>query len=366
MCYDSIVFQERQATMIQTSQKWWQPEVYLKNMPHRRLRAQVFKTIRDFFAARSFDEVDTPALQISPGLEVHLKAFETFLHDPLTDTTKRYLLHTSPEFTMKKLLVAGLPRIFQLAKVYRNEVVSPTHYPEFTLLEWYRARETYESIMADTEALVRACATAAQVSLLRHNGREADPFQPWRRLTVAEAFQQYADIDLMATLPENPKCEPDPEKLKVAAEKRGIRCSQTDRWEDVFFRIMLNKIEDNLGDGVPVILYEYPTCLGALARQKPGNPKVVERFEAYACGIELCNAFSELTDPQEQRRRFEADMNMKEKLYGERYPLDEDFMDALNFGMPEAAGNALGVDRLIMLLGNAADIREVQWAELAS
>lgn len=350
--------------MQETSKKWWQPDIYLKNLPNRRLRALVFRTIRHFFEGRDFDEVDTPALQISPGLEVHLKAFETFLHDPFLNKQTRYLLHTSPELTMKKLLVAGLPRLFQLSKVYRNEIISPTHYPEFTMLEWYRAHTTYESMMQDTEELVRATAKAAGVSVLRHGKRTANPFLPWRRLTVAEAFDHYTGIDLMATLPENPKTEPEATALRAAAEKIGIMCSDDDRWEDIFFRIMLNKIEDNLGDDVPVILCEYPTCLGALARQKPENPAVVERFEAYVCGIELCNAFSELTDVAEQRRRFEADMAMKEKLYGERYPLDEDFMAALSFGMPPASGNALGVDRLIMLLSGAADIKDVQWAEL--
>ena len=343
--------------------KWWKPDFYLKNQPYRKARQTVFKTIRAWFEKDGFDEVDTPALQISPGLEVHLRAFATQFDNPLGGSEQFYL-HTSPEFTMKKLITAGLPKIFQLCKTYRNEGLSATHQPEFTMLEWYRQGVDYTQIMADTEALVRACTQACHQTVLRHNNRTCDPFQPWERLTVAEAFRKYTDIDLMATIPNEPTIEPNPEKLRKEAEKIGEICTDDDRWEDIFFRIMLNHIEDKLGDGVPTILYEYPTCLGALARQKPDNPLVVERFEAYICGVELCNAFSELTDPVEQEKRFTYDMDMKQKLYGERYPIDSDFLAALTYGMPECAGNAIGVDRLIMLITGAEHITDVQWAPL--
>ena len=343
------------------SERWWKPELYLKNQPYRRARQTVFRTLRSWFESHDFTEVDTPALQISPGLEVHLRAFKTQFDNPLGDPATLYL-HTSPEFTMKKLITAGLPRIFQLCKTYRNEGLSATHLPEFTMLEWYRTDTDYTTIMSDTAALVRACATACGVTCLRRGDRTCDPFQPWEHLTVAEAFHRYTGIDLMTTIPDDPTAEPDPLPLRRAAEELGEKCTDSDRWEDIFFRIMLNHIEDKLGDEHPTILYEYPTCLGALARPKPDNPRVVERFEAYVCGLELCNAFSELTDPVEQRRRFTADMAMKELLYGERYPIDEDFMAALSYGMPACAGNAIGVDRLIMLLTGATDIADVQWA----
>ena len=344
-----------------TTIKWWHPDLYLKNQPNRLARQTVLRTIRSWFERQDFCEVDTPALQISPGLEVHLRAFRTRFDNPLGGAETFYL-HTSPEFTMKKLITAGLPRIFQLCKTYRNEGISATHQPEFTMLEWYRAGADYTRIMQDTEDLVRACARACGAHILRHGERTCDPFRSWRRLTVAEAFLQYTDIDLNKTLPADPTAEPDPALLRREAEKIGEACSDTDRWEDIFFRIMLNRIEDKLGDEVPTILCEYPTCLGALARPKPDNPAVVERFEAYVCGIELCNAFSELTDPAEQRRRFDFDMDMKERLYGERYPIDEDFMAALDFGMPSCAGNAIGVDRLIMMITGADNITDVQWA----
>jgi len=349
--------------MTQHLEKWWKPEIYMKHLEKRQKRQLIMKTIRSFFEERNFDEVDTPALQISPGLEVHLRAFKTQFDNPLGEAEAFYL-HTSPEFTMKKLITAGLKRIFQICHTYRNEGVSETHAPEFTMLEWYRTGVDYTQIMADTEELVQACAKACGATLLRRGERTCDPFQPWQRLRVREAFLKYTGIDIMKTVPDEPTLEPNPALLRREAEKIGEKCSDTDRWEDIFFRIMLNHIEDRLGDGVPTILYEYPTCLGALARKKPDNPLVVERFEAYACGVELCNAFSELTDPVEQRMRFEYDMDMKEKLYGERYPLDEDFMAALDYGMPACAGNAIGVDRLIMMITGAEDIRDTQWAPM--
>ncbi len=344
--------------------KWWNPELYIRNNDKRMSRNRIIHEIRDFFEKEDFFEVETPVLQISPGLEVHLKAFETALYNPLNNMYEKYYLHTSPEFTMKKLLAAGLPRIFQICKVYRNEAKSLTHHPEFTMLEWYRANATYKDMMEDTEKLVKLCAKACQVSLLHSGDRSSDPFQPWQRLTVQEAFLKYTGIDIMRTIPDEPTKEPDPKYLKAEALKIGIMCTDEDRWEDIFFRIMLNRIEDKLGDGIPVILYDYPTCLGALARQKESDPRVVERFEAYICGVEICNAFSELTDVVEQRQRFEYDMMMKEKLYKERYPLDEDFLDALSY-MPECAGNAIGVDRLVMLITAATSIEDVLWAPVS-
>lgn len=345
-------------------QKWWQPDVYLKYSEYRLARMAIFRAVRKWFDTCDFYEVDTPALQISPGLEVHLQAFATEFHNPLGDDEQMYL-HTSPEFTMKKLLVAGLPRIYQICKTYRNEGLSETHQPEFTMLEWYRQGVDYRQIMMDTEEIVRTAAKVCHATVLKHGARTCDPFLPWERLSVVEAFQKYADIDLMKTVPAEPTLEPDPLLLRREAERIGIVCTDEDRWEDIFFRIMLNRIEDKLGDGRPTILYDYPTCLGALARRKPTDPRFVERFEAYVCGVELCNAFSELTDPVEQASRFFYDMDMKEKLYGNRYPIDADFMAALEYGMPACAGNAIGMDRLVMLVTGADDIRHVQWAPVA-
>lgn len=345
-----------------TQKNWWDPDLYRQKLPFRKARLKTIRRIRRFFEEQDFTEVDTPALQVSPGLEVHLKAFQTELDEPFGQDEQTRYLHTSPEFTMKKLLTAGLERIFQIAHVYRNEERGRTHHPEFTMLEWYRAGATYSAMMDDTEALVKACAEALGVSKLQFNGRTADPFCPWCRLTVQDAFLNYTGIDVLATIPEKVSMEPDPSLLRREAEKIGIWMSPADRWEDIFFRIMLEKIEPKLGDDIPVILCEYPTCLGALARKKPEDERVVERFEAYICGVELCNAFSELTDPVEQEARFVYDMSVKEKLYKERYPIDTDFLAALQHGMPAAAGNAIGVDRLAMLLTGADRIEDVLWA----
>lgn len=318
---------------------WWKPELYLKNAPVRAARHQVIQTIRKYFSRQGLTEVDTPALQPAPSDEVHLKCFQT----------GDFYLHTSPELAMKKLLVAGEKAIFQICHAYRDEPVSDTHSPEFTMLEWYRAGTDYAAMMRDTIGLVRACCKACGVQTLRHNERTSNPFKRWQKLTVAEAFKKYAGVHLWA---------PD---LRGEAERIGIQCADNDTWEDIFFRIMLNRVEYKLGDGVPTILYEYPTELGALARTKPGDPKVCERFEVYACGVELCNAFSELNDAAEQRARFQANFSERKRLYGWDDPMDEDFLRALEYGMPDASGNALGVDRLIMLITGAEKLLDTQW-----
>lgn len=334
---------------------FWKPDIYARRMACRLARQSVVRTIRRFFERRRFIEADTPALQISPGLEVHLRAFRA----------EGYMLHTSPEFAMKKLIVAGLPRIFQLAHVFRNEAKSDTHHPEFTMLEWYRAGTDYRAMMRDTICLTRACARACGATELRHRHRTCNPFAAWEKLTVAQAFKRYAGMDVMATLPRDAALCPDPKLLRIQAEKIGISCADADTWEDIFFRIMLNKVEPELGDAVPTILYEYPACLGALARRKPANPCVVERFEVYACGVELCNAFSELTDAAEQEARFAYEIRQKKKLYGETYPMDDDFIAALRHGMPACSGNAVGVDRLIMLITGAGNIEDTLWVPVA-
>ena len=349
--------------MIENNEKnWWKPEIYMKNTDKRIARMCVIKEIRRFFDDESFAEVDTPTIQVCPGMEVHLKAFATRLDSPLSDDSFDRYLHTSPELTMKKLLVAGLPKIFQICHCYRNEEMGKTHLPEFTMLEWYRKGETYESMMDDTIRLVRCCAKACRTELFQFEDIVCDPFIEWEKISVAEAFERYAGIDIMSTLDANPALMPRADMLKEKAQQNGIWCSDSDTWEDIFFRVMMDKIEPFLGHNRPTILYDYPTCLGALARKKPTDERVCERFEAYICGVELCNAFSELTDATEQRRRFEQDSAMKQKIYGYTYPIDEDFLQALEYGMGEAAGNALGVDRLIMLICGTNDIRDTCWA----
>ena len=344
--------------------KWWKKDLYLKNREKREKRTLIIKEIRSFFEKEGFTEVETPALQVCPGMEVHLKAFETTFHEPFEGKARTFYLHTSPELTMKKLLVAGEKKIFQMSHAFRNEERGQTHTPEFLMLEWYRVGTTYEQMMTDTESLIHQAAQKLGIKTVYFNGMEADISKPFKRLSVTEAFRNYADINLEKVLPPESSLEPDPSLLKKEAEKAGISCSQSDRFEDIFFRIMLDKIEPFLGQGQGTILYDYPTCLGALARKKPTDERFAERFEAYVCGVELCNAFSELTDPAEQEARFKYDQQMKQKIYGETYPIDEDFLDALKEGMPACSGNALGVDRLVMLLTGAGKIDDILWAQL--
>lgn len=342
---------------------WWHPDAHARRRPHLMVRRRVVQAVRRFFEARDFVEVETPALQVSPGNEVHLRAFATELVGPDPEVRQRLYLHTSPEFAMKKLLVAGEPRIFQLARVFRNGERSPTHSPEFTLLEWYRAGAGYRDLWDDCAGLVRAAAEAAGRPVFVWRGRRCDPFADWEVLTVAEAFERHAGIDLLATAPD--PAAPDAGLLARAAARAGVAPHEGDSWEDLFFRILLDRIEPHLGQGRPTILTDYPVSMAALSRPKPEDPRLAERFEVYICGLELANAFGELTDPAVQRARFAADMDLKERLYGERYPVDPDFLAALEFGLPDSAGIALGLDRLVLLCTGAEDIEDVLWAPVA-
>lgn len=312
--------------------------------------------LRAWFAGAGFLEVETAALQVSPGNETHLHAFATGLIGPDTIEHRRYL-RTSPEFACKKLLAAGETRIVDFARVFRNRERGALHHPEFTMIEWYRANEPYEALMDDCAAIIAEAARATGATRFSFRGREIDPFAEPYRLTVAEAFARYAGVDLLGTIS---KGEGDREALAHEAAQAGIAYGSGDDWGDIFSRILVEKIEPHLGNGRATILYEYPLPQAALARAKAGSDKVAERFEIYACGIELGNAFAELTDVGEQRRRFNSAMDEKERIHGERYPIDEDFLEALAI-MPPASGIALGFDRLAMLAAGAEHIEQVIW-----
>jgi lysyl-tRNA synthetase class 2 len=271
-------------------------------------------------------------------------------------------LHTSPEFACKKLLAAGEERIACFAHVYRNRERGPLHHPEFTMLEWYRAGETYEALMADCADMLRLAAEIAGTRQLTHRDRSADPFLEAERLTVVEAFERFAGIDLFASIDADGRTDRD--RLAADVRRVGLRVAGDDVWADLFSRVIVEKVEPNLGLGRPTILYEYPVAEAALARPTPHDRRVAERFELYACGVELANAFGELTDAGEQRRRFEMEMAEKQRVYGETYPLDEDFLAALAI-MPQASGSALGFDRLVMLATGATRIDQVIWAPVA-
>lgn len=339
---------------------WWAPHVHADRRPFLLARNRMIAALRGFFAARDFVEVETAALQVSPGNEAHLHAFATELVGPDLRGARRYL-HTSPEFAAKKLLAAGEPRLFTFARVFRNRERGALHHPEFTMLEWYRAREPYRELMDDCAILLAAAAEAAGSRQLTFRGRACDPFAEPERLTVAEAFDRFAGIDLLATVAADTT---DRAGLAAAAQAAGIRLAADDTWSDIFSRVLVERIEPRLGLGRPTLLTEYPTAEAALARPSPADPRVAERFELYACGVELANGFGELTDAAEQRRRFESEMTERARVYGDRYPLDEDFLAALAV-MPPASGIALGFDRLVMLATGAARIEQVLWTPVA-
>jgi elongation factor P--(R)-beta-lysine ligase len=337
---------------------FWAADVHADRRPFLLARNRIVAALRGYFAAQDFVEVETGALQISPGNETHLHAFATALTGP--DGAGRGLyLRTSPEFACKKLLAAGERRIVEFAKVFRNRERGALHHPEFTMLEWYRAGEPYDRLMSDCGAILALAAQAAGTKVLSFRGRVADASAAPERLTVAEAFERFAGIDLLATLPGG---EPNTQALARAAGSAGVRIADDDRWGDIFSRVLVEKVEGHLGIGRATILDRYPVHQAALARPAE-DPRAAERFELYACGVELANGFGELTDPIEQRRRLEIEMAEKQRIYGERYPLDEDFLAALA-AMPEACGIALGLDRLVMLATGASRIEQVLWNPL--
>ena len=296
-----------------------------------------------------FVEVETATLQVSPGNETHLHAFATELIGPGGERQPLYL-RTSPEFACKKLLAAGETRIFEFARAFRNRERGALHHPEFTMLEWYRANEPYETLMDDCAELLAEAARAAGAKQFTFRGKSVDPYAAPERVTVAEAFERHAGVDLLATVVGG---QGDRTKLAAAAAKAGVATAADDSWGDIFSRILAERVEPHLGLGRATLLYEYPLPLAALARPKPGSDKVAERFELYACGVELANAFGELTDVAEQRRRFEAAMAEKQRIHGERYPVDEDFLTAL-------ASDAAGVGHRARLrpAGDAGGRRE--------
>ena len=337
---------------------WWTPERYADRRGFLMARNRITAAIRSWFQNQDFIEVETPSLQVSPGNEAHLHAFATEALDQSGVRAPLYL-RTSPEFAAKKLLAAGETRTFELARVWRNRERGPLHHPEFTLLEWYRVGAPYEQVMNDCTSLLRLAAEAAGSKSLTFRGNVVDPWIEPERVTLAEAFERLAGMDLLASV--QPDGATDRNALASAAKAQGVRVADDDTWADIFSRVLVEKIEPNLGRDRATILCEYPVSQAALARPKASDPRVAERFEVYACGVELANCFGELTDPLEQRRRFEAEMDEKARVYGERYPIDEDFLSALAT-MPQASGGALGLDRLDMLATGANRIEQVLWA----
>lgn len=334
---------------------WWQPEEFSKKRPFLAVRQAVTREIRGFFDAQGFAEVDTPILQICPVIDAHIIAFATPQRGVDGEVFRTMYLHTSPEFAMKKLMVGGMEKIYQICHVFRNGEESARHSPEFTMIEWYRTNADYNDIMDDCVGLMRACAKAAGATQFNHKDFTCDPFAEPVTITVQDAFMKYADIDLQLFLDDKPAFRAE------IIKKTGLHTADDDGWDDLFFRVMGEKIEPFLGMDRPTFLCDYPVSMASLSKPSDKDPRFAERFELYVCGIELANAFSELTDAAEQRRRYHIEMDAKERIYGERYPLDEEFIAALEHGLPRSGGIALGIDRLVMLCAGADDINQVLW-----
>jgi lysyl-tRNA synthetase class 2 len=300
-------------------------------------RARILRAVRATFEAEGFLEVETPARVRSPGQEVHLDA---------VGASGRWLI-TSPEYHMKRLVAAGLPRIFQIGKCWRGNEAGPHHAGEFTMVEWYRANAPLAALADDCEALLR---TAARAGGLR-DGAALGIAAPFARTTVRELFARHAGIALTGG--------EDAAALRAAAVAAGVAVGSATAWDDVFFQVFLDRVEPALAAAAgPTFVFDWPAPLGALARPHPDAPGFVERFELYAGGLELANAFGELTDPVEQRRRFEDETRVRAARGKDLYPIDEALLDALP-RMPPTAGIALGFDRLVMFATGARDIREV-------
>tara|TARA_R110002126_G_scaffold13118_2_gene56443 strand:- start:133156 stop:134181 length:1026 start_codon:yes stop_codon:yes gene_type:complete len=317
-------------------------------------RSAIISAIRNFFDGRDYLEVETPILQTSPCMSTHTHAFQTEYKDVSLQSKQNLYLHTSPEFGMKKLLSAGLERIYQICHVFRNADDTKLHSPEFTMVEWYNTAFSYEALMDETAALIQHCADIACVDTYIWQGHEVDASAPWERISVKECFARYAQIDLDLFLD-------DRDGFAEVIAAKGLHVAADDGWDDLFHRVMLEYVEPHLGMDQPTILYDYPKCLASLAQVKCSDPRYAERFEVYIAGVELANGFGELTDAKEQRRRFVSEMDAKQEIYGERYPVDEDLIAALEQGLPACSGIALGIDRLVMLITGAAHIDDVLW-----
>ncbi len=335
---------------------FWHPDKHADRRPFLLARGRIKAAIRQWFESDGFVEVEPACLQVSPGNEAHLHAFRTE-YVPEAGEAVPYYLHTSPEFAMKKLLAAGETRIFSFAPVFRNGERGPLHSPEFTMLEWYRAGAPYTQLMDDCAWILEIAAMATGSSDWSWRERACCVSAPSIRTTVHQAFARHAGIDLDLTFDRQ---RPDITKFAEAARRIGVRVASDDTWSDLFSRVLAERIEPALGLAQPEMLCEYPTHEAALARACASALRVAERFELYVGGVEVANGFGELTDATEQRRRFEAEMVEKQRVYGRRYPIDEDFLTALSV-MPAASGCALGFDRLVMLATGATQIDQVLW-----
>lgn len=314
-------------------------------------RARIVRYIRDFFRSKGYLEIEAPLLTPFPTLDANITSFITAWHDGRGSRSPLFL-HTSPEHSMKKMLAAGAGNIVFLGKVFRNEESSPLHNAEFTMLEWYRKNADYRDIMRETEELILFLArklTAGEG--ITYQGLHIDLASPWKRISVRDLFLQYVGIDLFE--------KNSPQDMINAAKAHGLHFLPDDSWETLFFRLYLDKIEPFIGLTKPLFITDYPLSLGLMAKAKADRPQWVERAELYIGGIELANGYSELLDPDEQRRRFQNDQRIKKDQTGRTLPIDTELLEALTRDLPPCAGMALGVDRLVMLLTDSGSVDDV-------
>jgi lysyl-tRNA synthetase class 2 len=335
----------------------WSPERLAARLPFLDARARLTAATRAFFAARGYREVETPCLVPAPGAEVHIRAFATSYDPHLGAGSPRALwLRTSPELAIKRLLAGGAGPVFELARVWRNGEHSARHAPEFTMLEWYRPGLTFDGLMDEAEAYVRAVCPP----VVEHDGVRTDLALPFERITMAEAFARHCNgLDILGT-------HGDTARLHAAATRAGFPPRENESWEDLFFRLLLECVEPAIGRARATFLTHWPAPQAALARRDPADPRAALRFELFAAGLELANAFDELTDPAEQRARFHEANAERRRITGEHgWDIDEDFLAALSHGLPPTAGIALGFDRLAMLASGAPRIEDVLWLPLS-
>ncbi len=327
----------------------------LKNNPRLKniydTRIKIIKLIREFFWSLDFVETDTPIAVKYPGQEPYLNPVPVMFYDP-TGKAENFYLHTSPELAMKKLLAVGYEKIFQIVKCFRNhEAFGGTHNTEFTMIEWYRAPGKYQDIMDDTENLFKFVGQKLNRQTVKYNDKEINIFKKWDRLSMKEVWQKFINVSLDDYLEFN--------KLSELTKAKGYSVQPDDAYEDLFFKIFLNEIEPRLGNETPVFVYDYPARMTSLSRLCEHDNRYAERFELYIGGLELANAFGELTDAEEQQRRLEKDRELRAKLGKAVWPVDEGFISALRSGIAPAGGVALGVDRMVLLFTEAKDLNEV-------
>ncbi len=313
-------------------------------------RLQIIKLIREFFWREGFVETDTPVAVALPGQEPELNPMPVAIHDA-RGAAHQFYLQTSPEFAMKKLLAAGFHKIFQICTCFRDhESFGGLHNPEFTMIEWYRGNATYPDIMDDTERLFQHVAQSLGTDHVTYQGRQIPVAGSWDRKTMKQVWQEYVGVNFDDYLTQS--------AMVALVRERGYAVADDEPYEDAFYKIFLNEIEPKLGIERPVFLYEYPAQMASLSRLCAHDSRYAERFELYIGGLELANAFGELTDAQEQKNRLEADRAKREAAGKATYPVDPDFIAALAAGIPQTGGIALGVDRMIMLFTGATDINE--------